>query len=260
MNRELLEKPFEPAQIKQRKGRNGMLDYVEGHTVIARLNDAFDGNWSFEIVRHDIFEERDEILVLGKLSADGVVKMQFDESQITRDKETKEIISLGDDLKAAGTDALKKCATFLGVGLHLYGERSGSAELSRGASTSTQRVPGQGGDGRRGGGSPARRNRRPQPPVSPPATPDTRAVPGQERAEQGTPPEKSGPAPAQAARQAGNGRLDNAQHSAILALAKKRGLSQVELNQESVKRYGVQVPYLTYRDAAHLIGELQATS
>jgi hypothetical protein len=30
------------------------------------------------------------------------------------------IISLGDDLKAAATDCLKKCATLFGVGLHLY--------------------------------------------------------------------------------------------------------------------------------------------
>jgi hypothetical protein len=48
MNRELLEHPFDPAQIKQRKGRNGVLDYVEGHTVIARLNTALDGAWSFD--------------------------------------------------------------------------------------------------------------------------------------------------------------------------------------------------------------------
>jgi hypothetical protein len=40
MNRALLEHPFDPAQIKQRKGRNGVLDYVEGHTVVARLNAA----------------------------------------------------------------------------------------------------------------------------------------------------------------------------------------------------------------------------
>ena len=46
MKRELLEKPFTPAQIRQRKGRNGMLDYVEGHTVIQRLNEALDGEWS----------------------------------------------------------------------------------------------------------------------------------------------------------------------------------------------------------------------
>ena len=45
MNRALLERPFEPAQIRQRKGRNGMLDYVEGHSVIARLNEALDGAW-----------------------------------------------------------------------------------------------------------------------------------------------------------------------------------------------------------------------
>jgi hypothetical protein len=31
------------------------------------------------------------------------------------------ILSLADDLKAAATDSLKKCATLLGVGLYLYG-------------------------------------------------------------------------------------------------------------------------------------------
>ena len=121
MNRTLLEHPFDPAQIKQRKGRNGVLDYVEGHTVIARLNAALDGAWSFEVVAHEVRD--DEVLVLGKLTAAGIVKMQFGASQVTRDRETKALISLGDDLKAAATDALKKCATFLGVGLHLYAER-----------------------------------------------------------------------------------------------------------------------------------------
>ncbi|MFZ0450864.1 MAG: Rad52/Rad22 family DNA repair protein [Desulfatiglandaceae bacterium] len=67
MNRELLEKPFEPGQIKQRVGTLGnTLDYIEGHAVIKRLNDAFDGKWSFEILRHEILEEKDEVVVLGK--------------------------------------------------------------------------------------------------------------------------------------------------------------------------------------------------
>ena len=70
MNREQLERPFAPAQIRQRKGRNGLLDYVEGHSVIQRLNEALEGAWSFEIVQHEIRE--DEVLVLGKLSAAGV--------------------------------------------------------------------------------------------------------------------------------------------------------------------------------------------
>ncbi len=38
MNRELLEKPFDPSQIKQREGNFGKkLDYIEGHAVIQRL-------------------------------------------------------------------------------------------------------------------------------------------------------------------------------------------------------------------------------
>jgi len=121
MSRQLLEKPFEPAQIRQRKGRNGMLDYVEGHSVIHRLNEALEGQWSFEIMQHEIRE--DEVLVLAKLTAEGITKMNFGVSQVTRERDSGALVSLGDDLKAAGTDALKKCATFFGVGLHLYADK-----------------------------------------------------------------------------------------------------------------------------------------
>jgi hypothetical protein len=39
MNRELLEKPFDPNQIKQREGNFGkMLDYVEGHSIIILIS------------------------------------------------------------------------------------------------------------------------------------------------------------------------------------------------------------------------------
>ena len=121
MNRELLEKPFNPEQIKQREGSFGkMLDYIEGHTVIQRLNDAFDSNWSFEIINHEILNDTGEVIVQGKLSANGVVKTQFGSSRITRARETGEMVSLAGDLKSAGTDALKKTATLLGVGLFLY--------------------------------------------------------------------------------------------------------------------------------------------
>ena len=65
MNRALLEQPFDPAQIRQRKGRNGVLDYVEGHTVIARLNAALDGAWSFEVTHHEVRE--DEVVVVETL-------------------------------------------------------------------------------------------------------------------------------------------------------------------------------------------------
>jgi len=121
MNRELLEKPFDPNQIKQREGNFGkMLDYVEGHQIIQRLNDAFEANWSFAILKHEIVKETDEVVVIGELSANGIVKTQFGSSRIPRARETGEIISLANDLKAAATDSLKKTATLLGIGLHLY--------------------------------------------------------------------------------------------------------------------------------------------
>src|SRR5882724_8517049 len=125
MNRELLEKPFSPDQIKQRKGLDGdVLDYIEGAAVIQRLNDVFNAEWTFEILDHHIYEK--EVVVLGKLTAQGIAKCQFGKSKITRTKETKAEVSIGDDLKAAATDSIKKCATLFGIGLHLYFENGTS--------------------------------------------------------------------------------------------------------------------------------------
>jgi len=60
--------PFHPDQIKQRAGVFGQtLEYIEGHAVIQRLNDAFDGQWSFHVKSHEVLGL--EIVVLGKLCA-----------------------------------------------------------------------------------------------------------------------------------------------------------------------------------------------
>ena len=105
MNREILERPFASDQIKQRHGTNGdVLDYIEGCAVIQRLNECFDAEWIFEIQEHHLYD--DEVVVLGKLTAQGVAKSQFGKSRITRAKKDNAVISLGDDLKAAATDRL----------------------------------------------------------------------------------------------------------------------------------------------------------
>ena len=204
MNRELLEKPFLPEQIKQRQGNFGQtLDYVEGHAVIQRLNDAFDGKWDFEILENQILEDKDEVIVMGRLTTDGTVKTQFGSSKVTRAKETGEIVSLADDLKAAATDALKKAATLLGIGLHLYNSRGGSDK------------PGQHQSADNSGGH---RNN---------------AHGGE-----------------------GNGRLSSKQHTYILDLISKRGMTRKELNSKCVEKYGVVLDYLTRTDASNLINEL----
>lgn len=118
MNRDILCRPFDPSQIKTRPGHNGkQVAYVDVAAVIARLNEGCD-SWSFEVTSHKI--EHEEVIVLGKLLADGVVKMAFGGSSITLDKDGR-VISLADDLKAAASDALKKCASLLGVAAEIYG-------------------------------------------------------------------------------------------------------------------------------------------
>jgi hypothetical protein len=96
------------------------LDYIQGHAVIQRLNEAFEAEWSFAILKNEVLKETDEVIVLGELRACSVVKTQFGSSKITGAKNSGEPISLADDYKAAATDSLKKCATMFGVGLHLY--------------------------------------------------------------------------------------------------------------------------------------------
>jgi len=122
MNRQLLEQAFTEDEVKYREGSFGQtLAYVPGHVVIERLNQAFESLWSFEIAAHEVHV--DEVIVIGKLTAEGIAKTQFGSSRITRARETGEMVSLADDLKAATTDALKKCATLFGVGLHLYADK-----------------------------------------------------------------------------------------------------------------------------------------
>jgi len=148
MKKEALVRPFPENLIKTRKGAFGnRLSYVEGSHYIARLNDALNFEWSFEIVEHHV--KGREMVVLGKLTAGNVSKMAFGGSPITMSRESGEIVSQADDLKSAATDALKKACSLLGVGLHLYG----NTEPARRASANGPSK----GDGRPGNGLPGSR-------------------------------------------------------------------------------------------------------
>jgi hypothetical protein len=118
VNREVLCRPFLAEQVRSRPGQHGKtVSYVDVAAVITRLNEGCDA-WSFEVVSHKV--DADEVIVLGKLVADGQVKMHFGGSAITLDKEGR-AVSIADDLKAAASDALKKCASLFGVALEMYG-------------------------------------------------------------------------------------------------------------------------------------------
>ena len=138
MNREVLTRPFTPAQIKTRPGPGGKhFRYLETSSVIERLNETGDP-WSFEVIKYELLE--DEVIVTGKLTLDGVAKMDIGSASITRDTAGVEI-SVGDDVKAGVSDCIKRCARLFGCGLHLYSTEPAHAALpARGGPESIDRI------------------------------------------------------------------------------------------------------------------------
>jgi hypothetical protein len=119
MNRELLRRPFSTDQIKSRPGQGGKtVSYVDVSTVLQRLHEACDVV-AFEVLRHEVLDG--EVVVVGRLTADGVVTSDFGASSITRDSDGLPV-SVGDDLKAASSDAVKRCARLLGCPLDLHAQ------------------------------------------------------------------------------------------------------------------------------------------
>jgi len=140
----------------------GTARYVPGFRFIQRLNDAFGFLWSFEVPWSDkvggemIAKGRLSIQVPGRtisrrlpdgteetLRLDGfsIVKEQFGSASIKKwahagkDHKVGDVMDLGNDFKAASTDAMKKCGTGLGLFLDVYGARE-TAETA--APTETQ--------------------------------------------------------------------------------------------------------------------------
>jgi hypothetical protein len=100
------------------------LTYLSGEQIISRLNDVLGpGAWSFKVLEHGIHVEADEFWALGELTAridgDVVVRQQFGSQKTKRSRESRTPLDIGFDLKGATTDALKKAATLIGVGLYL---------------------------------------------------------------------------------------------------------------------------------------------
>lgn len=109
--------------VKQRPAKGGgQWDYVSGGYVKKCLNIIFGWDWDFEIVSSEV--EYGEVVVLGRLTCrtngNTIVKMQYGNKDIVCKKGTKDPISIGNDKKAAATDALKKCASEIGIAADIY--------------------------------------------------------------------------------------------------------------------------------------------
>ena len=122
-----LTEAFSPEVERQLKKGGTYLTYIPVSEVIARLNKVlgFDG-WSYEIIKceRDALDP-DFIVAHVRMTVysegnklDVVVKDGFGGQKIKRTKQG-DIVDLGDEFKGAVSDALKKAAQAIGVGLYL---------------------------------------------------------------------------------------------------------------------------------------------
>lgn len=125
-NADLYDRLATPFDVTFRDLRGGVeLEYVTGEQVTTRLNEELGFlAWSFRILEHGIHAEADECWTLGELTVeiDGrtVTRQQFGSQKIKRSRSSGTPMDIGFDLKGAATDALKKCASLVGVGLYLW--------------------------------------------------------------------------------------------------------------------------------------------
>lgn len=89
--------------------------------VVDHLN-AEKLTWSFEIVTHLLLET--EVVVLGRLTVDGVVKMAFGAASVSRDGSGKPG-SVSTELTSAANEALSRAARLFGGRLAVEQERAG---------------------------------------------------------------------------------------------------------------------------------------
>lgn len=126
---EILNRQFAPNELKQRPGGGGaMLDYIEWTTAVRRLDEAFGGpeNWDFKVsdpTHIQMGQGSGYLICSAELAArfpggEVAVKSGFGGAVYGQGQGGRGL-NPDDAAKAAGSDALKKCAQMLGVALYL---------------------------------------------------------------------------------------------------------------------------------------------
>lgn len=129
-NRQLsiLSAPTPGEFVKVKPGRGGKpVKYVEGGFVVGKLNETFGPlNWDIEVLEEGQTERKNEnkaegevwvrarLTIIDHVKGYKIGKTQYGQHPI------HERVPIGDAKKAALTDALKKCASLLGVAADVY--------------------------------------------------------------------------------------------------------------------------------------------
>ncbi len=115
--------PAKYVKTRPAKG-GGTWNYVSGGYVKKVLNLMFGWDWDFEILDEKIYFEAREVVVKGRLTCRSngktIVKTQFGNKDLICKRGTEIPLSIGNDLKSASTDCLKKCASEIGIASDIY--------------------------------------------------------------------------------------------------------------------------------------------
>ena len=121
----LLLKKTPDKYVRKRPAKGGgEWDYVSIGYVQKALNIMFGFDWDFEIINQQVIGN--EAIVQGRLTVrtNGrtITKSQFGNKDIMMKKDGS-YLSIGNDLKAAASDCLKKCAAMVGIAADIYNKQ-----------------------------------------------------------------------------------------------------------------------------------------
>lgn len=108
---------------------NNGASYHTGEQIITHLNRVLGpANWSFRVIEIGEEADSDECWAFGEITATisgtTVVKQDYGSQAFKKSRATGKYVSKWDDKKSAATDALKRCARLLGVGLDAWAKES----------------------------------------------------------------------------------------------------------------------------------------
>lgn len=111
--------------VRKRPAKGGgEWEYVSIGYVQKVLNLMFGFDWDFEIINQQVIGN--EAIVQGRLTVRSqgrvITKSQFGNKDIMMKKDGS-YLSIGNDLKAAASDCLKKCAAMLGIAADIYNKQ-----------------------------------------------------------------------------------------------------------------------------------------
>ena len=125
----LLQKTHTRYTYKRKAKGGGQWTYVSVGYIEKVLNIVFGWDWSFQIVEVFKYLDARQIVVHGRLTVafpngKTVTKDQFGRCDIKFYRDPKKgPLDIGNDMKGAASDALKKCASLLGIAADIYHPR-----------------------------------------------------------------------------------------------------------------------------------------